>query len=118
MIGFNILFSVFFNKKNKDEIMDIILLFILIFLEPDYFIYHETYDPLLYFIFFILIKNKIYLNFTKMLTNKKLILLCLFSISFYVLSVFKTIHNQIEMPIYYPLEKNLSYDMNNAKSIY
>jgi hypothetical protein len=88
------------------------LLLVLIFLEPDRFIYHETFDPLLYFVFFLLIKSKIYLNFTQKLTNKKFILLILFSISFYVLSIFKMIHNPIEMPMYQSSNVNLFYNVN------
>jgi len=101
LIAFNILLAVlFFNKNTKNTISDITLFLTLILLEPDRFIYHETFDPLLYFVFFLLIKNKIYLNFTQKLTNKKFILLILFSMSFYVLSIIKMIHNPIEMPMY------------------
>ena len=89
----------FFLFKRRDEI-DLILFLTLIFLEPDRFIYHETYDPLLYFIFFLLIKSRIYLNFTWKLTNKKFILLILFSISFYALSILKMIYIPIKMPVY------------------
>ena len=91
LISLNVFILIFFDfTKNKDCILDLILLFILIFLEMDGIFYHETYDPLLYFIYFLLIKNKIYLNFAKKLTNKKLMLLGSFSISFYVLSILKT----------------------------
>jgi len=102
LIAFNVLLAIlFFEDDIKDRISDLTLILALVFLEPDRFIYHETFDPLLYFVFFLLIKSKIYLNFTQKLTNKKFILLILFSISFYVLSIFKTIYNPIEMPIYY-----------------
>ena len=97
----NVFFVILFaDKVNRNMTIDLILFLTLISLEPDIFYYHETYDPLLYFIFFLLIKNKIYLNFTKMLTNKKFILLILFSISFYALSILKMIYNPIEMPTY------------------
>jgi len=111
LIAFNVLLAIlFFNKNIKDKIVDLILFLTLIFLEPDRFIYHETFDPLLYFIFFLLIKSRIYLNFTLQLTNKKFILLILFSISFYALSILKTIHNQIEMPMYQSSNVNLFYN--------
>jgi len=117
LISLNVLFVMFFIKaRNKDKFVDLILLLILIFLELDPFIYHETYDPLLYFIFFLLIKNKIYLNFTKKLTNKKFILLILFSISFYVLSIFKTIYDPIKIPMYQSSNVNLFYNANITSS--
>tara|TARA_Y100000294_G_scaffold83859_1_gene78692 strand:+ start:114 stop:986 length:873 start_codon:yes stop_codon:yes gene_type:complete len=101
LIAFNVLFAVlFFNNDIKDRISNLTLLLVLIFLEPDRYIYHETFDPLLYFVFFLLIKSEIYLNFIQKLTNKKFILLILFSISFYILSIFKMIYNPIEMPMY------------------
>jgi len=117
LIAFNILLVVFFFDNDiKDRISNLTLLLVLIFLEPDRFIYHETFDPLLYFVFFLLIKSKIYLNFTQKLTNKKFILLILFSISFYVLSIFKMIHNPIEMPMYQSSNVNLFYNANITSS--
>ena len=110
LIAFNVLLAVlFFDDDIKDRISNLTLLLVLIFLEPDRFIYHETFDPLLYFVFFLLIKSKIYLNFIQKLTNKKFILLILFSISFYVLSIFKMIHNPIEMPTYQSSNVNFFY---------
>ena len=92
LISLNIFISIFFNSiKSKDTIFDLVLLLTLFLLDIDGIFFHETYDPLLYFVFFLLMKNKIYLNFTKKLTNKKFILLGLFSTSFYVMSILKTI---------------------------
>ena len=92
LISLNVFILIFFDSnKNKNKIFDLVLLLTLFLLEVDGVFYHETYDPLLYFIFFLLIKNKIYLNFVNKLTNKKFILLALFSSSFYVLSILKTI---------------------------
>ena len=92
LMGLNVLFvTLFANEESKNKITDLVLFLTLIFLEPDRFFYHETYDPLLYFILFLLVKNKIYLNFTEELTNKKFVLLNFFCISFYVLSILKTI---------------------------
>jgi len=94
LLSLNLLFSVLsYNSKFEDKIIDLILFITLIFLEPDRIIYHETYDPLLYFIFFLLIKNKIYLNFAINLTSKKFILLIIFSISFLSISILKTLIN-------------------------
>ena len=91
LISLNILFvTLFANEKSKNKIADLVLFLTLIFLEPDSYFYHETFDPLLYFVFFLLIKNKIYLNFAQKLTNKKFVLLNFFCISFYVLSILKT----------------------------
>ena len=98
LIAFNVLLAVLFLDNDiKDRISNLILLLVLISLESDRVIYHETYDPLLYFIFFLLIKSRIYLNFTWKLTNKKFILLILFSISFLALSIVNSILNQAEM---------------------
>ena len=106
----------FVNEKSKNKIADLILFLTLIFLEPDRFIYHETYDPLLYFIFFLLIKSRIYLNLAQKLTNKKFILLILFSISFYALSILKITNNLIEMPMYQSSNANLFYNSSIIQS--
>lgn len=117
LIAFNVLLAViFFNKNIIDRISDLILFLTLIFLEPDRFIYHETFDPLLYFIFFLLIKSRIYLNLALKLTNKKFILLILFSISFYALSILKMTNNLIEMPMYQSSNANLFYNSSIIQS--
>ena len=91
LISLNVFILIFSNSiKSKDTIFDLALLLTLILLDIDGVLYHETYDPLLYFIYFLLIKNRIYLNFTEQLTNKKFILLTFFSMSFYVLSILKS----------------------------
>ena len=101
LIALNLLFLILSsNLKVRDKISDTVLLLVLIFLEPDRIFYHETYDPLLYFVFFLLLKSRLYLNFAEKLTNKKFVLLILFSVSFYVLSIVKMFYNPIEMPIY------------------
>jgi len=89
LISLNVLFVILFvYAKGKERMFDLILLLTLILLEPDRFIYHETYDPLLYCVFLLLMKNKIYLDFTKKLTDKKFILLIIFCSSFFTLSIF------------------------------
>ncbi len=105
------------NLKVRDKISDTVLLLVLIFLEPDRIFYHETYDPLLYFVFFLLLKSRFYLNFAEKLTNRKFILLILFSISFYFLSIVKMFYNPIEMPIYKSLDINSFYKVYTTKSI-
>jgi hypothetical protein len=101
IIGMNAFILIFYGSiKSKDTIFDLALLLTLFLFDIDGVFFHETYDPLLYFIFFLLIKNKIYLYFTKKLTDKKFILLILFCTSFYVLSILKVIYNPIKMPTY------------------
>ena len=101
LISLNVFILIFINFTNsKDRIFDLTLFLILIFLEIDGIFYHETYDPLLYFVYFLLIKNRFYLNFIKKLTDKKFILLILFCTSFYALSILKMIYNPIKMPTY------------------
>ena len=118
LISLNVLFLILSdNLKVKDKISDLILFLTLIFLEPDRIFYHETYDPLLYFIFFLLVKSRLYLNFTEKLTNKKFVLLILFSISFYVLSIVKVFYNPIERPIYKSLDISSFYKVYVTKSI-
>ncbi len=81
LIALNLLFLILSsNLKVRDKISDTVLLLVLIFLEPDRIFYHETYDPLLYFVFFLLLKSRFYLNFAEKLTNRKFILLILFII--------------------------------------
>ena len=89
-VSLNVFIIIFINfTKNTDRIFDFTLFLVLIFLEVDNFYYHETYDPLLYLVYFLLLKNKIYLNFANTLTNRTFILLGSFSLSFYFLSILK-----------------------------
>ena len=112
LISLNAFILIFYSSiKSKDTIFDLVLLLTLFLLEIDGVIYHETYDPLLYFIFFLLMKNKIYLNFTKKLTNKKFILLIFFSISFFALSFVNSIFNQAEM------QRQINFILQNHPNI-
>jgi hypothetical protein len=112
LISLNAFILIFYSSiKSKDTIFDLVLLLTLFLLEIDGVIYHETYDPLLYFIFFLLMKNKIYLNFTKKLTNKKFILLIFFSISFFALSFVNSIFNQAEM------QRQINFILQNYPNI-
>ena len=101
IISFNILILTIVNCNGiKNKIFDITLFLVLIFLEIDAVYYHETYDPLMYFVFFLLIRSSIYLNFARELTKKGLVMLVLFCISFYMLSIAKMIYTPWERPIY------------------
>ena len=90
IISFNILLiSVFKDNKNIDKFFNFILLLVLIFLEPDGFYFHETYDPLLYIVFLLLINSQQFLLFVEKLNFKNLIILFLFVIIYYCLSIIK-----------------------------
>ena len=52
----NFLLQIMFKKN----INDIILILIIIGLDPDVFIFHMTYDPLLLCLFLLLFENKIF----------------------------------------------------------
>jgi hypothetical protein len=67
------------NFKSKININDIILFLVLLFLEIDRIIYHETYDIIIYPIFFIFFKNYYFSNFFENFTKNKLIFLYCFS---------------------------------------
>ena len=92
LISFNALILIFSDSgKSKDGSFDIILLLVLLLLEIDGVVYHEPYDTLIYLIFFLLVKNNFYINFSKKFTINKLIFISFFSISFFILSVLKSI---------------------------
>ena len=89
-ISFNILaISVFKDNKNIDKFFNFILLLVLIFFEPDGFYFQETYDPLLYFVFLLLINSQQFLLFVEKLNFKNLIILFSFVIIYYCTSVIK-----------------------------
>ena len=67
-ISLNAFILIFANfTNNKGRFFDLTLFLILIFLEIDHIYFHETYDPLLYFVYFLLIRNRLYFNFAKQL---------------------------------------------------
>ena len=89
-ISFNILaISIFKDNKNIDKFFNFILLLVLIFFEPDGFYFQETYDPLLYFVFLLLINSQQFLLFVEKLNFKNLIILFSFGIIYYCASVIK-----------------------------
>lgn len=90
-LAFNILLTtISFNLRKKDQISDIIIFLVLILLESDKIFYHETYDPLLYFIFFLLIKSKFYVNFLEKFSINRFAILTMFSFSFLIFSISKS----------------------------
>jgi len=80
-----------FSKKN-DLILDFVLLLILIFMGVHGRIYHEIYDPLLYILFFLLIKNNFYKSVIQNMKFIHFMFLFLFSLSFFILSIVKKIY--------------------------
>ena len=89
-ISFNILvISVFKDNKNIDKFFNFILLLVLIFFEPDGFYFHETYDPLLYLVFLLLINSKQFSQFVEKLNFKNLVILFSFGIIYYCSSLIK-----------------------------
>ena len=89
-ISFNILaISVLKDNKSVDKFFSLILLLVLIFLEPDGFYFHETYDPLLYLVFLLLINSQQFLLFVEKLNFKNLIILFSFGIIYYCASIIK-----------------------------
>ena len=59
-------------------------------MEIDGVIYHETYDPLIYLIFFLIFKNKYINDYIKKIDKSDFIVLSSFVSIFYLLSIFKT----------------------------
>ena len=59
-------------------------------MEIDGVIYHETYDPLIYLIFFLIFKNKYINDYIKKIDKPDFIVLSSFVSIFYLLSIFKT----------------------------
>jgi hypothetical protein len=86
--------SIIFIKfsKKKDLILDVVLLLILIFMGVHGRIYHEIYDPLLYILFFLLIKNNFYKSVIQNIKFIPFMILFLFSLSFFILSIVKKIY--------------------------
>jgi hypothetical protein len=86
----SIIFYIFISIIKKYEYLnEFLIFFLLIFFGVNGIIYHRYFDPLLYIIFFLLIKNPVYDIFNKNISNKKYFLLFIFSILFYIASAFK-----------------------------
>ena len=89
-ISIFVFFRFFLKIKNRSNLSDILLIFLLIFMEIDGVIYHETYDPLIYLIFFLIFKNKYINDYIKKIDKFDFIVLSSFVSIFYLLSIFKT----------------------------
>ena len=86
----SIIFYIFISiLKEKKYFEDLLIFFLLIFFGINGIPYHEYFDPMLFIIFFLLIKNSVYNILRKNINNKKYFLLFLFLIFFYILSIFK-----------------------------
>jgi len=81
-----IIFDKFQFNKNLN---DFILFFTLIFLEIDRTIFHETFDILIYPIFYILFKNFYFSEFLIKFNKKKLFFLYFFSLFFLLITLIK-----------------------------
>jgi len=79
------------NHNKKNNLFDIILIIILITIELDGVIYHETYDPLMYILVFLVFKNEIVKKFISEFNYNKFILIFTFVSFFYFSSVIKTL---------------------------
>ena len=90
-ISIFVLFKFFFSKiDDKISLSDILLILLLIIIEMDGVIYHETYDPVIYLLFFSIFKNKYIYNYIKKIDKFDFTVLSSFVSIFYLLSIFKT----------------------------
>ena len=86
---FLIIFKNFTSKKNF--FLDLILFILLILMEIDGIIYHEAYDPLFYILSFLLLKNTLYFETIKSISIKSLSYFYIFGISFFTMSIIKSL---------------------------
>ncbi len=86
-----LIFSIFFSKIREKNFFDITLLIILFMLEIDGVIYHETYDPLIYIIILLLLKNKLFIDYIYKFNLSSFFILISFLSIFYLSAVVKTI---------------------------
>lgn len=85
-----IIFYIFISIiKNYKYLNELLIFFILINFGVNGIIYHKYFDPLLYIVFFLLIKHPAYDILNKNIGYKKYFLLFIFSILFYIASIFK-----------------------------
>ena len=90
-ISIFVLFKFFFSKiDDKISLSDILLILLLIIIEMDGVVYHETYDPVIYLLFFSIFKNKYIYDYIKKIDKFDFTVLSSFVSIFYLLSIFKT----------------------------
>ena len=85
-----LIYSIFFSKSRDRNFFDLILLIILFMLEIDGVIYHETYDPLIYILILLLLRNKFFTNYINKFNLVSFSILIIFLSVFYFAAVMKT----------------------------
>ncbi len=86
-----LIYSIFFSKIRDKNFFDLILIIILFTLEIDGVIYHETYDPLIYILILLLLRNKFFTNYIEKFNIGSFSILIIFLSVFYFAAVMKTI---------------------------
>ena len=86
-----LIYSIFFSKIRDKNFFDLILIIILFTLEIDGVIYHETYDPLIYILILLLLRNKFFTNYIEKFNISSFSILIIFLSVFYFAAVMKTI---------------------------
>ena len=86
-----LLYSIFFSKIRDKNFFDLILIIILFTLEIDGVVYHETYDPLIYILILLLLRNKFFTSYIKKFDLGSFSILIIFLSVFYFTAVMKTI---------------------------
>ena len=86
-----LIYSIFFSKIRDKNFFDLILIIILFTLEIDGVVYHETYDPLIYILILLLLRNKFFTNYIKKFDLGSFSILIIFLSVFYFTAVMKTI---------------------------
>ena len=76
------------------NINDILLIILLICLDPDPFVYHKTYDPLILAIFLLLFNNKFFSNMKKVNQNVFILNLYYFYIGVFFLYFVVRVYSQ------------------------
>ena len=86
-----LIYSIFFSKIRDKNFFDLILIIILFTLEIDGVVYHETYDPLIYILILLLLRNKFFTSYIKKFDLGSFSILIIFLSVFYFTAVMKTI---------------------------
>ena len=86
-----LIYSIFFSKIKDKNFFDLILIIILFTLEIDGVVYHETYDPLIYILILLLLRNKFFTSYIKKFDLGSFSILIIFLSVFYFTAVMKTI---------------------------
>ena len=93
--GFYFIFLIFKKiSQKKDLLSDSVLIILLILLEIDGVVFHESYDPLFYIIVFLLIKNSFYKKTITEISIKKLGIFFLFCSIFFMTTILKSYYKK------------------------